>query len=199
MTQVLNDYLKSSFVIDFEHPSILAKAKELKGDSNSDVEIAKSCFTFVRDNIRHTGDHKDTIITCKASDVLAYQTGWCYAKSHLLAALCRANGIPAGFCYQRLSLLDNGGEPYTLHGLNALYLKDFGWYRVDARGNKKGVNAAFSPPLEQLAFKVKTSHEIDFQEILSEPLSIVITALQTYRSFEESLKHLPDCTEITRL
>ena len=66
MAQVLNDYLQSSFIVDFEHPSILAKAKELKGNSNSDVEIAKSCFTFVRDHIRHTGDHKDAIITCKA-------------------------------------------------------------------------------------------------------------------------------------
>ena len=199
MKSNLEGYLQSSFVIDFEHPSILAKAKELKGEAKSDVEIAKSCFTFVRDHIRHTGDHQDAIITCKASDVLAYQTGWCYAKSHLLAALCRANGIPTGFCYQRVSLPSDQGELYFVHGLNALYLKDFGWYRVDARGNKKGVNAAFSPPLEQLAFKVKASHEIDFQEILSEPLSIIITALQTYSSFEESLKHLPDCTEITRL
>jgi transglutaminase-like putative cysteine protease len=193
------DYLHSSLIIDFEHPLIWAKAQELKGDASSDVEIAKNCFTFVRDHIRHTGDHKDAIITCKASDVLAYETGWCYAKSHLLAALCRANGIPAGFCYQRLSLVDNGSEPYMLHGLNAIYLKDFGWYRVDARGNKEGIHAEFSPPLEQLAFRVKTAHEIDFQEILSEPLSIVVIALQTYRSFEESLKHLPDCTEITRL
>ncbi|AOO66075.1 transglutaminase-like domain-containing protein [Sulfurospirillum halorespirans] len=191
------DYLHSSSIIDFEHPLILAKAQELKGDAASDVEIAKNCFTFVRDHIRHTGDHKDAIITCKASDVLTYETGWCYAKSHLLAALCRANGIPAGFCYQRLSLVDNGSEPYMLHGLNAIYLKDFDWYRVDARGNKEGIHAEFSPPLEQLAFKVKTAHEIDFQEILNEPLSLVITALQTYTRFEESLQHLPDCTEIT--
>ena len=191
------DYLHSSSIIDFEHPLIQAKAQELKGDAISDVEIAKNCFTFVRDHIRHTGDHKDAIITCKASDVLVYETGWCYAKSHLLAALCRANGIPSGFCYQRLSLVDNGSEPYILHGLNAIYLKDFGWYHVDARGNKEGIHAEFSPPLEQLAFKVKTAHEIDFQEILNEPLSLVITALQTYTRFEESLQHLPDCTEIT--
>ena len=191
------DYLHSSSIIDFEHPLILAKAQELKGDASSDVVIAKNCFTFVRDHIRHTGDHKDAIITCKASDVLAYETGWCYAKSHLLAALCRANGIPAGFCYQRLSLVNNGSEPYMLHGLNAIYLKDFDWYRVDARGNKEGIHAEFSPPLEQLAFKVKTAHEIDFQEILNEPLSLVITALQTYTRFEESLQHLPDCIEIT--
>jgi len=55
MTETLNAYLQSSFVIDLEHPSILAKAKELKGNAKSDVEIAKSCFTFVRDHIRHTG------------------------------------------------------------------------------------------------------------------------------------------------
>ena len=195
----LSNYLQSSFIIDFEHPLIATRAKELRNNCSNDVDIAKNCFTFVRDTIRHTGDYKDAIITCKASDVLRNQTGWCYAKSHLLAALCRANGIPTGFCYQRLSLFGNGGEPYTLHGLNAIYLKDFGWYRVDARGNKEGINAEFSPPLEQLAFKVKASHEIDFQEILSDPLSIVITALQMYTNFEESLKYLPDCTEITRL
>jgi len=198
MSYEMKDYLQSSGIINFEHPTILAKAKELKGNAKSDVDIAKNCFIFVRDHIRHTGDHKDTIITCNASDVLSFQTGWCYAKSHLLAALCRANGIPTGFCYQRLSLLDNAEEPYTLHGLNAIYLKDFGWYRVDVRGNKEGINAEFFPPLEQLAFKIRTSHEIDFKEILSEPLSIVIAALQTYTSLEESLKHLPDCTEITR-
>lgn len=153
MAQVLNDYLQSSFIVDFEHPSILAKAKELKGNSNSDVEIAKSCFTFVRDHIRHTGDHKDAIITCKASDVLAYQTGWCYAKSHLLAALCRANGIPAGFCYQRVSLPSNQGELYFVHGLNALYLKDFGWYRVDAEAIKKASMQNFRHLLNSLPLK----------------------------------------------
>ena len=26
---------------------------------------------------------------------------------------------------------------YCLHGLNAIYLKEFGWYKVDARGNRE--------------------------------------------------------------
>lgn len=189
-------YLQNTSIIDWLHPRIVAKAKELRSMLRSDVEIAHNCFTFVRDHIHHTGDHKDEIITCKASDVLVHQTGWCFAKSHLLAALCRANGIPAGFCYQRLSLYDEG-EPYTLHGFNALYLNDFGWYRVDARGNKKGVNALFTPPHEQLAFSIKTAQEIDFEAILSEPLESVVTALQTFTTFEESIQHLPDCTKIT--
>ncbi len=44
----------------------------------------------VRDNIHHSRDYKDEITTYKASDVLKYKTGWCYAKSHLWAALLRA-------------------------------------------------------------------------------------------------------------
>ena len=84
-------------------------------------------------------------VTCRASDVLAARTGFCYAKSHLLAALLRANGIPAALCYQRLSI-DGQGPPFCLHGLNAVHLPEHGWYRIDARGNKPGVDAQFTPP-----------------------------------------------------
>jgi len=98
-------------------------------------------------------------ITCKASDVLAYGTGYFYAKSHLLAALLRANSIPAGLCYQRLSIFENG-PPYSLHGLNAIYLKNIGWYRADARGNKEGVDAQFTPPREKLAFPITESNDL---------------------------------------
>jgi transglutaminase-like putative cysteine protease len=89
-------------------------------------------------------------VTCRASEVLQHKTGYCFAKSHLLAALLRANQIPVGFCYQRLSIDDNGA-PYSLHGFNAVYFPEVGWYRVDARGNKEGVTAQFTPPQEQLA------------------------------------------------
>jgi len=40
------------------------------------------------------------VVTCSASEVLREGTGICFAKSHLLAALLRAVGIPAGLCYQ---------------------------------------------------------------------------------------------------
>ena len=77
-------------------------------------------------------------VTCRASDVLKYRTGYCFAKSHLLAALLRANQIPAGLCYQRLTIdhppvqgsIDTN-PPHTLHGLNAVLLPEFGWYRMD--------------------------------------------------------------------
>jgi len=72
-------------------------------------------------------------VTLKASEVLENKTGFCYAKSHLLAAFLRANRIPSGLCYQRLSVYENG-PPFCLHGLNAVFLPGIGWYRIDARG-----------------------------------------------------------------
>jgi transglutaminase-like putative cysteine protease len=74
----------------------------------------------VRDQICHGLDFKLNPISCKASEVLKHGTGYCYAKSHLLAVLLRANKIPAGLCYLGLSFNGNGA-PLCLHGLNAAY------------------------------------------------------------------------------
>jgi transglutaminase-like putative cysteine protease len=103
----------------------------------------------------------------------------------------RANSIPTGFCYQRLSVFDNGA-PYSLHGFNAVYLDRYGWYRIDARGNKSGVNAQFTPPQEQLAFSINFPEEIDCQHIFTEPFPQVVQALQTYNTWDEVLHNLPD-------
>ncbi|MEL6456415.1 MAG: transglutaminase family protein, partial [Cyanobacteria bacterium J06623_5] len=158
-----------------------------------DVAIARTCFEWVRDRIRHSYDYQLNPVTCRASEVLQHKTGYCYAKSHLLGALLRANGIPAGFCYQRLSVNETGA-PYCLHGLNAVYLADFGWYRIDARGNKPGIDAQFTPPQEQLAFSIRLPGEAHFEAILSEPLPAVVQALQTYQTWDEVLANLPDCS-----
>jgi transglutaminase-like putative cysteine protease len=130
-------------------------------------------------------------VTCKASDVLIHRTGYCYAKSHLLAALLRANNIPTGLCYQRLSV-GTAGAPYCLHGLNAIYLTDFGWYKVDARGNKPGVSAQFTPPEEQLAFVIKESLEQDLPEIWSAPMPAIVETLEKYSTVTEVHENLPD-------
>ncbi|MCX6074890.1 MAG: transglutaminase family protein [Campylobacterales bacterium] len=150
----MEGYLETTEIIDFTHPSVATKACELSRGCSSDTETAKRCFEFVRDEIRHTGDAGDGITTLCASEVLEQGQGWCYAKSHLLAALLRVNGIPTALCYHRLSCSEYVEGIYCLHGLNAIYLKEFGWYRVDARGNKEGVDAQFNPPHEKLAFEL---------------------------------------------
>lgn len=187
----MEEYLAVSEVIDWGHPEILALAQQLAMGRAGDVAIARAYFEWVRDEIRHSVDYQQNPVTCRASEVLRHRTGYCYAKSHLLAALLRANQIPAGFCYQRLSVNDTGA-PYCLHGLNAVYLKEFGWYRIDPRGNRPGVDAQFTPPKEKLAFSLQSAAEADFPAILPEPLPQVVAALQIYPTWDSLLENLPD-------
>ena len=189
----MKEYLLETEIIDFSKPRVNLLAQDLAKDCHTDEELAKRCFEYVRDEINHSGDHKDDITTCKASEVLEYKTGWCYAKSHLLAALLRANGIPTGFCYQRLSCSEYKKDIFCLHGLNAIYLKGFGWYKVDPRGNKEGVNAQFNPPYETLAFELGED-EFDLDKIYAEPLDVVVQVLQKCITYEEMLNNFPDYT-----
>ena len=187
----MEEYLQASEVIDWQDPRITELAYKIRSTHQTQSAIAKACFEWVRDRIHHSGDYKMDPVTCRASDVLKHKTGYCFAKSHLLAALLRANRIPVGFCYQRLSI-DDCGAPYSLHGFNAIYLPEHGWYRVDPRGNREGINAQFAPPTEQLAYSVRLPEEADFQSVLAEPLPVVIKVLKTYNSWDEVLCNLPD-------
>jgi len=184
-------YLKASEFIDWDHPLVLSKAKDIAKNSRGHEKIAKACFEFVRDEIKHSWDYQLNPVTCKASSVLEYKTGYCYAKSHLLAALLRANGIPSGLCYQRLTIQDDK-PPFCLHGLNAVFLPQIGWYRIDARGNKEGIDAQFNPPNEKLAFPIINDGEADLPEVWAEPRAEIINALMGSRTFQEAAEHLPD-------
>ena len=186
----MNLYLDSTEYINWKTTRILSQAKQLAAGLTDSEEIAKKCFEYVRDEIKHSVDYQLNPVTCKASDVLKYKTGFCFAKSHLLAALLRANSIPAGLCYQRLITSDN--PTYCLHGLNAIYLEHYGWYRVDARGNKKGVTAEFCPPHEKLSFSSLACGETDLLEIFPEPLSVVVDSLTHNLTYEEVADNLPD-------
>lgn len=191
MSACESTYLRSSEVIDWEHPAVLERAHALAAGRKDLTAIAKACFEWVRDEVAHSSDFKRNPVTWRASDVLAHRTGYCYAKSHLLAALLRANQIPAGFCYQRLSVGDSG-PPYCLHGFNAIELPGIGWYRVDPRGNRAGIDAQFTPPVERLAFALQSAEELEFANVLTEPLACVIDALRSCATWEETLANLPD-------
>jgi len=187
----MENFLNETEIINFSNQEIKNLAGELSSSCKTEIEIIKNCFEYVRDEIHHSGDYKDDITTYIASDVLKYKTGWCYAKSHLLAALLRANDIPTGFCYQRLSCSEYKKDIYCLHGLNAIYLKGHGWYRVDARGNKDGVDAEFTPPIEKLAFELQ-ENEYDLPDIYEEPLDVVVKSLKKNKTYSEMINNFPD-------
>ena len=184
-----SEFLDGCDIIDIGSPEIARLASELRGQD--EIATARRCFESVRDQIKHSADHRLNPVTCRASDVLAHRTGYCYAKSHLLCALLRANGIPAGLCYQRLTLANNE-PPYSLHGLNAVFLQRFGWYRIDPRGNRGDIDAQFNPPSERLAFTTEREGECDLPEIHVTPLPQVVRCLTGFETWDQVYDNLPD-------
>jgi transglutaminase-like putative cysteine protease len=193
MAQVtkMHEYLRSTDVIDWEHAAVSERDRLLRGHATAPAEIARACFDWVRDEIKHSGDYALQAVTCRASEVLLEGSGYCYAKSHLLAALLRANGLQAGLCYQRLGI-DDVGSQYCLHGFDAVRLPGHGWYRMDARGNKAGVDAKFEPPREHLAFNATNRGEATLPEIWADPLPVVVNALRRYSDARILGNNLPD-------
>ena len=88
--------------------------------------------------------------------------------------------------------VNDDGAPYCLHGLNAVFLPEHGWYRIDARGNRPGVDARFEPPVERLAFPLDLPGERDLPGYYPDPLPEVVAALTAYDDAQVLLKHLPD-------
>ena len=184
-------YLEATEIIDWDHPEVSALARALAEGHDDPSAVARACFEWVRDEVAHSWEHQRDVVTLKASEVLSARTGFCYAKSHLLAALLRANGLPTGLCYQRLSV-DDQGAPFCLHGLNAVRLPGQGWYRLDPRGNNATIDAQFTPPLERLAFPIRLDGEADLPEIWAEPLPVVVRCLSAAQSIREVYERLPD-------
>ncbi|MFI6684867.1 transglutaminase domain-containing protein [Streptomyces sp. NPDC050485] len=171
-------YLAADEVIDHEHPIVRETAARLKSDSVNAYSYAKAAFEFVRDEIAHSSDSGDLRVTWRASDVIAQRTGICCAKAHALAALLRAEGIPAAFCYQRLT--EDGADP-VVHGLIALKLPGSeAWARQDPRGNvPPGVDAQFSLAEERLAWPVRPEFkELDYPVLFDAPHPGVVAALR---------------------
>ncbi len=188
-----SEYLKPTLYIEPDNQDVINKAKQVTHGMNDETDIARALFNFVRDEISHSFDIGGKFVTLKASDVLKYKEGICYAKSILLASLCRSMGIACGLCYQRLILDDGQADHLVLHGLNALYLKSIdGWIRMDARGNKSGVNAQFSIDSEKLAFNVRTDlGESDIPVVYTNVPDAIIKVYEKVKSVEDLYNNLP--------
>ncbi|MET1249967.1 transglutaminase family protein [Sporolactobacillus sp. STCC-11] len=186
--------MKETDIINFSHQAIRKTTRRLFASKQSDVEKIKTAFEFVRDGIDHSWNVKCSRVTCKASEVLKWKEGICYAKSHLLAALLRSQKIPTGFFNQRLMLFDVPEKGYCIHALNTVLIKKSQkWIRLDARGNKPGINAQFSIDKEALAFSVKESlGEKDYPIIFANPHpKIVETLMGSSNPLTMYLNHLP--------
>jgi transglutaminase-like putative cysteine protease len=193
---VLGAYLEPSEVLDFEAAPIRDFVNANLLPVSGTLERARRAFEFVRDEVSHSWDIQSRRVTKNATTVLEYREGICYAKSHLLASLLRAVRIPSGMTYQRLRLdhTPHGEAPaFCVHALNTVYIDDLArWIRVDARGNKPGINAQFSTGDERLAFSVAREGEIDYLMNLPQPHPMILECLdRATDAIEMSLHQLP--------
>lgn len=185
-------FLEATPYVDFLSPIIETQTKRLFAGQVSEIEKSKTAYEFVRDEIPHSFDCNATVITAKASDVLLRKTGICHAKANLLAALLRSQGIPAGFCFQHITLLDDDSMGYCVHAFNAVYLEGK-WVLLDARGNKEGVHAAFSLGEPILAFPPRPAYdEYLWDGIFAAPHQETMTMLEQAKSTADILAQIPD-------
>ena len=139
----INEYLEDTNYVGSTSDAVSEKAAELCAGCETEAEKVAACFEYVRDDIAHSVDIGESTVVKTAEDVLSLEHGTCYTKGMLLVALLRNQGIPSGFCYQRLrESRDGDDEQFFLHGLTAYYSSQSNaWVRLDARGGSKDIDA----------------------------------------------------------
>lgn len=187
------EYMAASKQVEFMHPAIDQKARELMGGITDEIEKAKAAYYFVRDEIQHSWDTKSERVTRTATEVLLYGEGCCYSKAMLFAALLRHEGFAVGFCYQRIMRSDLPKSGYFLHGMNVVFFHSLGkWIRLDVRGGED-IKADFSIEEEKLTYTISPEKdEIDFPTVFARPLRSTIDALEASNTCQELMRfHLP--------
>lgn len=179
----LADYLKElPPVVEWHSPRMRERVEGIMSRASSDLRRAELAFEVARDQVAHSFDTGHEVVSITADDALRNGEGICFAKAHLLAALLRGMGIPCGFCYQRVLRKGTVESGHALHGLNAVYLEETGWFRVDPRGNKPGIDSRFSPQDEKLAYPIRPElGEVDYPDVRVAPLPAVLRAMQEAR------------------
>lgn len=191
LTSSMNEYLEEKGLVDSSN--VKEVSLRLTLNIASDVEKAGVLYEYVRDVIRHSADINENLLTRSASDVLKHGHGICFSKSILLVAMLRSVGIPAGFGYQKV-ILDYELHPWlVLHGYVFIYLEPARkWIKVDARGNKPGVNAVFSIDEPVMAFETRSAlGEVDQDVNHPYPIDPVVKCLESNKTREELWQNLP--------
>ena len=127
----MDQYLRPGRYVDSDAPQVADFARDAAADASGEVERALRLFRAVRDGIRYD-PYIDFAAPAnyRASGVLAARHGFCVGKAALLAAACRAIGIPARVGYadvrnhmttQRLSDL-MGSDVFYYHGYAEVWL-----------------------------------------------------------------------------
>lgn len=161
--------LLPSRFIDSDHPAITALVVSLVDPITDPVGNAVTLYYRVRDGLRY--DPYDVATSPEgylASSTLASGKGWCVPKALVLAALCRAAGIPARVGYadvrnhmstQRLRETMQT-DVFYFHGYTSLYLNDR-WVKATPAFNIELCEKFGLRPLEFNGLEDSLYHEFD--------------------------------------
>ncbi len=123
-------YLEPDGFIESDDPVLIAKARELTEGAVDSWDAACRLSEWVSENISYAIPGGGT--ARKTYDVRA---GECGAHSMLVAAFCRAVGIPARVIWGCMYVPNFGGS-FGQHGWNEIYMGDAGWIQVDATASE---------------------------------------------------------------
>lgn len=138
--------LAATWYVDADHPEVSAFAHDTVQGLVDDADRAAALFAAVRDLIRY-----DPYVLAlrpdamRASAVLASGRNWCVPKATLLAAACRALGIPArlGFADVRNHL----STPRLLELMGTDVFRWHGYTSVFVGGDWRKASPAFNAEL----------------------------------------------------
>ncbi|NIA19381.1 MAG: hypothetical protein GWP07_02965 [Xanthomonadaceae bacterium] len=130
----MKSYLQATYFIDCDHPRIKKAARQLTDSLSEAKMMAKAIFLFVRDEISYSPYSFSTSREdYQAHTILARGKGYCIQKAILLAALCRAAGIPSRLL---LANIRNHQVPARLTAMmqtNIFYCHGYNEIRLDGR------------------------------------------------------------------
>lgn len=163
--------LAPTALIDSDHPAVAAFAARHAGEATNDTERAVALYYAVRDGFRYDPYRIDLSPRgMKASTVLENGYGWCVPKATLLAAACRAAGIPArmGFADVRNHLSTErmrqvmGTDVFFWHGFTEILL-DGAWRKATPAFNLELCDRFGLLPLEFNGREDSLYHPFDRQ------------------------------------
>ena len=156
MAEDLRPYLAPTWFVQSDAPQVVELAREVVGGVTDPRQQACRLFYAVRDAIRYDAYDIDLAReSLRATSVLARGRSWCVPKSVLLAALCRASGIPCRLAYadvrnhmatQKL-LARMGTNVFYYHGYNEIHLGGR-WIKATVSFNRALCEKARLAPLD---------------------------------------------------
>ena len=117
-------FLKPDEIIESDAPELVCLSKKITEGSSDLWEAARRLSTWVADNIDGSVHGGSALETYKRGD------GACGSQSMLMAALCRAAGIPARVVWGCMYTPEYGGS-FGHHGWNEVFMGEAGWIPID--------------------------------------------------------------------